>query len=117
MTSAGATKVIHPWSPDALLAKAQRHAEEMQSYSPDDWQFGLSSTFVLEFLARAALANISPALLAKPNDWNNIYYALGGTPKASKFIPRSIDVTSVIEHLLEIVQSLRPRRQASPPST
>src|SRR5713226_846260 len=99
----GAAKIIHPWSAEALLAKASRYAEEMQSHSPDDWQFGLSSTFVLEFLARAALANISPVLLADPNDWNNTYYALGGNPKASKFIPRSIDVSSVIKRLRETV--------------
>jgi hypothetical protein len=36
-----ATKIVHPWSSDALLAKAQRYAEEMRSYSPGDWQFGL----------------------------------------------------------------------------
>jgi hypothetical protein len=84
----GATKIVHPWCSDALLAKAQRYAEEMQSYSPEDWQFGLSSTFVLEFLGRATLANISPVLLAEPSDWNNIYYAVGGAPKASKFNPR-----------------------------
>jgi len=58
-----AKKVNHPWSADALLAKAQRYAEDMLSHSPEDWQFGLVSTFVLEFPARAALANISPTLL------------------------------------------------------
>jgi len=98
-----ASKAIHPWSEDALLMKAQRYAEEMRTYSPEDWQYGLLSTFVLEFLARAALAKVGSALLADSSDWNNIYYALGGAPKASKFIPRSIDVTSVIRRLRDII--------------
>jgi hypothetical protein len=83
----------------------------MQTSSSDDWQFGLSSTFVLEFLARAALANISCALLAEPNDWNNIFYAIGGAPKASKFIPRSIDVTAVVKRLREIVPEFTPEAE------
>jgi hypothetical protein len=99
---AAASKFIHPWSADALLAKAQRYAEEMNAYSPEDWQYGLYSTFVLEFLVRAGLAKVSPTLLADSNDWNNIYYALGGAPKAAKFIPKSIDISAAIKRLRDI---------------
>jgi hypothetical protein len=80
----------HPWSKAALLAKAQRSAEVMLGYAHDDWRFGRESTFVLEFVARAALAHVNPALLADPQDWNNLYYALGPTegvevcPKVSR---------------------------------
>lgn len=94
-----AAKTSHPWSRDALLAKAQRHSQEMLSHSHDDWRFGLTSTFVLEFVARAALSNISPTLLAEPTDWNNLYYSLGRTPNAPKFIPRSIDISAVLSRL------------------
>lgn len=97
----GASKVAHPWSKDALLAKALRYAEEMQLHSRDDWRFGLTSTFVLEFVARAALANINPALLADLKSWNNLYFALGHTPNAAKYIPKSIDITEVLSRLLE----------------
>jgi len=54
-------------------------------------------------LARASLANVSPTLLADPKDWNNLYYALGFTPTATKFIPRSIDMKTVMERLRDIV--------------
>jgi hypothetical protein len=107
----GAAKIVHPWSSDALLAKAQRYAEEMQSYSPDDWQFGLTSTFVLEFLSRAALANVSPALLAESANWNNVYFAIGGAPKAAKFIPRSVDIGSVVTRLREIIPEFTPEQE------
>lgn len=96
-------KTDHPWSKAALLAKAQRYSAEMTENSRDDWQFGLASTFVLEFLARAALANISPALLADPKSWGNLYFSLGHTPNAPKFMPKSIDITEVFARLRESI--------------
>lgn len=103
-----ASKTIHPWSKNAYLSKAQRYAQEMQEHARDDWRFGLASTFVLEFLARATLSNFSPAFLADPKDRNNLYFALGHNPTASKFIPRSIDVSSVLTRLREILPSFTP---------
>jgi hypothetical protein len=93
------TKVAHPWSSEALIAKAQRYAQEMRSYSRDEWQFGLTSTFVLEFVSRSALASVSPTLLADAKDWNNIYYALGKVPTAPKFLPKSVDLAAVFSRL------------------
>lgn len=98
-----ASKTAHPWSRDALLTKAQRYAQDMLSNPRDDWHFGLTSTFVLELLARATLANIHPTLLADAKDWNNIYYALGHTPTASKFLPRSIDTAVVLSRLRDVL--------------
>jgi transcription elongation factor Elf1 len=97
------SKVAHPWSSEALLAKALRYAQEMQTLSREDWRFGLTSAFVLEFLARSALAETSPALLADAKDWNNIYFALGKQPKAQKFIPKSVDASSVLARLREVI--------------
>jgi hypothetical protein len=93
----------HGWSKDSLLAKAQRYVEEMLSHPYDDWRFAFWSTLALELLARAALAHVNPALLADPKDWNNIYHALGFQPKSNKFIPRSIDVTTVLNRLQEVL--------------
>lgn len=99
----GAEKAIHPWSKNALVAKAQRYAGEMLSHARDDWRFGLLSTFVLEFLARGALANISPALLAEPKSWSNLYFSLGYSPTTPRFIPKSIDISEVFVRLREAV--------------
>ena len=98
-----ASKTVHPWSRDALLAKAQRYAQEMLSHPRDDWRFGLTSTFVLEFLARAILANIHPTLLADAKDWNNLYYALGHMPSASKYFPHSIGTATVLSRLRDVL--------------
>lgn len=98
-----ATQQLHSWSKDALLAKAQRFAEEMLKHSRDDWRFALWSSLALELLGRAALAKVNPALLAEAKDWNNLYYSLGFNPTANKFVPKSIDVTAVFGRLREIL--------------
>lgn len=107
MTNPGssAQQVPHTWSKEAFLAKAQRFTQEMLTTPRDSWQFGLWSTLAFESLARAALANISPALLAEPKDWNNLYFALGQSPKAQKFVPKSINITTVFSRLQELVPS------------
>jgi hypothetical protein len=69
----------------------------------DEWKFALWSALALEHLARAALAHISPVLLADQKDWNNLYSALGNTPKVRKFVPKSIEISAVVARLREIV--------------
>jgi len=96
------------WSKDALLNNAQLYVEQMHTFAHDDWRFVFGSTLALELLARAALAHISPALLADPKDWNNTLHALGMAPKATKFVPRSIDVSHVIFRIQEIVPEFTP---------
>ena len=98
-----ASQQQHTWSKDALLAKAQRFAEEMLKHPRDDWRFAMWSTLVLELLGRAALAKVNLALLADPKDWNNLYYSLGFNPTANKFIPKSVDITTVFNRLRDIL--------------
>jgi len=98
----------HEWSREALLSKAQRYAEEMLSHPRESWQFAFWSSLALELLARAALAKVSPALLADPKDWNNLYFALGNAPTAQKFSPRSIDISVVFAHLQSILPGFTP---------
>ncbi len=103
-----ATQVPHGWSKEALLAKSQMFFEEMLRHPRDDWQFAHWSTLSLELLARAALAHISPTLLADERNWNNVYYALGHKPKASKFVPSSIGIVAVFNRLREILPDFTP---------
>ena len=99
----------HPWSCDALLPKSQMYSEQMHCFTHDDWRFVLWSTLSLELLARAALAHVSPTLLADAKtDWRNILYALERTPTTPKFSPRSIDITEVIKRLQEMLPNLTP---------
>ena len=102
-------EVPHVWSSDAMLNKAQLYAEVMLTFPHDDWKFTLWSSLSLELLARAALSNISPALLAdSKGSWHNIVYSLGYQPTVSKFNPRSIDVSEVFGRLQELVLEFNP---------
>jgi hypothetical protein len=93
----------HPWSSDTLFAKALLYAQRMEAHTPDDGQFAFWSALALEPLARAALAQISPVLLADSANWRNVTYALGSEPTAKKFSPTSITTKEVIARLNELV--------------
>ena len=69
----------------------------------------LWSTLSLELLARAALSNFSPTLVAdSKTNWNNLLYSLGIQPKVTNFIPRAIDMSEVFGRLQELVQDFTP---------
>jgi hypothetical protein len=93
----------HAWSSEALFNKALLYVGEMERKTATDWQFGLWSGLSLEFVARAALAHISPTLLACHKDWRNIHYALGHAPTAKRFTPISIPINEVLKILGELL--------------
>jgi len=95
---------LHGWSQEALFNKALLYVGEMERYAPDDWQHRLWASLSLELLARAALAGISPTLLADRSNWRNVYHALGHPPTAKRFAPVSIKIGEV----LAILHELRP---------
>lgn len=94
------------WDPEALYIKAQRYVQHMSALDSNDWEFALWSGFSLEFLARAALANVSPALLAETDkSWASLYHALGFSPIEERFTPKSIPVSEVFKRLMAILPS------------
>jgi hypothetical protein len=103
LSDSDAAVVSQAWAVEAFLAKAQRYFETMLELPRDDWRFAFWSSLALELIARAALADFSPVLLADARDWNNLYSALGYTPTAKKFIPKSIPVAEVIDRLTAIL--------------
>lgn len=100
---AGATP--QEWDAGALYAKAQRYVQRMQEEDSDEWEHALWASFSLEALARAALSNISPALLADTTEknWQHLFHSLGFTPTEQKFSPRSIAINEVLKRLKEIL--------------
>lgn len=100
------------WSAKGLIAKAQRYAQIMGTHPKDTWEHAFWSTLVLELLARASLSNVSPTLLADPRDWNNIYSALGHTPKVTKFVPKSIDISSVFARLAVVISGFTSQHES-----
>lgn len=96
-------KADHEWSKEALFAKAQVFAESMAENDDTEWKFGLWSAFTLEMLVRAAVARVSPALLADNQDWTNVLYGLGVQPKKAKFVPKSAAITELLARAEELV--------------
>ncbi|MDE1178176.1 MAG: hypothetical protein PW789_16505 [Edaphobacter sp.] len=91
------------WERDPLWAKAKLFFERASEQPADDPQYGLWCSLGLELLARAALAAVSPTLLAEP-DPNHQYllHALGVGPKMSS--PVSLGASKVFA----LCQSLFP---------
>jgi len=90
--------------PDALYLKAERYIQQMDAFDSDDWEYALWSSLALEFLARAALANVSPALIADSNkSWSSLYHALGFAPTEERFSPKSIAITEVFKRLTSVL--------------
>lgn len=94
------------WDPDALYAKALRYIQRMGEFDSADSEYALWSSLSLEFLARAALANVTPALLADNKDgWSSLYSALGFSPTEERFSPKSIAISEVFKRLTAILPS------------
>jgi hypothetical protein len=93
----------HAWSSEALFNKALLYVGEMERYTANDWQLGLWSSLSLELIARAALAHVSPTLLANRKDWRNVYHALGHAPTAKLFTPSSATTGEVLSILEEVL--------------
>ena len=88
------------WEPQALYDKAQRYIQQAATIDKDQWDYALWTSLSLELLARAALANVHPALLADPEKPGaSIMHALGFEQVEKKFIPKSIPITDVFKRL------------------
>lgn len=90
------------WSKDALFSKAKFFLEKAFEQEKDSPLFGIFCALGLEMLARAAIANISPTLLADPsNQQGNILYALG--KKDASFKPKSLVISNVLALCKEVI--------------
>lgn len=90
------------WSKETLYTKARLFAEQMESYSGNDWRIAFWSALSLELVGRAALAHISPVLIAEPKNFHNLLFALGKDP-VDRTARRSIGTEEVFKRLLKLV--------------
>lgn len=95
------------WTYDLLWSKAKSYAQRALNVPRDDDLFPFWSSLALEFLARSALAHVSPLLLADTSDADgrNLLYALGIEPKVKNFIPKSLQTSDVLTRCEQIVQN------------
>jgi len=80
------------WSHDSLWQKAKQYIERAFAADRESPLFPFWASLSLEFLARACLAKVHPALLADPDKPENLLFAfeIGATDK-----PKSIAITTV----------------------
>src|SRR5713226_336085 len=74
------------WERDPLWAKSKLFLERAFAESSDDSLFGLWCSLGLELLARAALASVSPTLLAEPDQEHR--FLLHALNRGSERTPR-----------------------------
>jgi hypothetical protein len=89
------------WSSDTLSNKAKVYLARAFGQDRKSELFPFYCSLGLEFLARAALASKHPALLADPQDGNNILYAFG-FPATAK--PMTIPAKTVYSRLKFVVE-------------
>jgi len=80
------------WDYDSLWQKAKQYIDRAYREDRESDLFAFWASLALEFIARATLARIHPALLANPTDAASFLFAFGYA-KTNK--PRSIDITTV----------------------
>lgn len=102
------------WDAEALYFKAERYIQRMTDFDSDDWEYALWSSLAIELLARAALSNVSPALLAETDgkNWSSLHHALGFAPTEEKFSPKSIAVSDVFRRLSAILPDFTKEQES-----
>jgi hypothetical protein len=89
------------WESEALWLKARKYADRAHEAPTGDADFPFFSSLSLEFLAKAALARVHPALLAKPDDDGvSLLHALGF---ATKTQPQTLEMNKVYVRLMTAV--------------
>jgi hypothetical protein len=91
------------WERDPLWAKAKVYFERAFSQPRDEPEFGLWCSLGLELLARAAVASISPTLLAKPDESHKyLLHALGrGSERDRRVSIQSAEVLQLCRTLFK----------------
>ncbi|MGE8534830.1 MAG: hypothetical protein ACN6OJ_09635 [Chryseobacterium sp.] len=90
------------WTYEKLWLKGKNYIDKALLQDRESEMFPFFAAIALEFIARATLAKVHPALLAEPKDGENILYAFG-FQKRPLYTPISIPTKLVIERCEVIV--------------
>src|ERR1700730_12973575 len=92
---------MQEWSSDTLWNKGKLYLARAFEQDPKSDLFPFYASLGLEFLARATLASVHPALLADPQDGTNILSSFGFPATAT---PKSIQAKTVFSRLKFVIQ-------------
>lgn len=90
------------WTYEKLWLKGKNYIDKALLQDRESEMFPFFAAIALEFIARATLAKVHPALLAEPKDGENILYVFG-FQKRPLYTPISIPTKLVIERCEIIV--------------
>ena len=95
------------WTYDLLWSKARSYMERALDVPREGDLFPFWASLALELLARAALARVSPTLLAETgdSDGRHLLHALGLEPKVKAYVPKSITTADVLTRCEQVVPS------------
>lgn len=95
------------WDFPSLIGKAELYLQRAQEHPSQDEEFALWSLLGLEFLIRAPLAQVSPALLAAP-DGDSILHAVDVGIQGE---PKSIPAATVLRRLQHVITDFGKERE------
>ena len=99
------------WTYEKLWLKAKNYINKALLQDRESEMFPFFAAIALEFIARATLAKVHPALLAEPKDGENILYAFG-FQKRPLYTPISIPTKLVLERCEIIVPNFTESEKA-----
>jgi hypothetical protein len=101
------------WDAQAMYDKAERYIQQAQAVDKGGWDYALWTSLSLELLARAALSNLHPALLAEHSQsGSNLFSALGFEPIEKKFAPKSIPISEVLRRLAALLPAFTTEHES-----
>lgn len=90
------------WTEELLFNKAKLYMQRANAEDTESPLYPFWASLSLEFLCRAALAKVHPALLADPREARNIFYACGLPIKG---LAKSIQAKTVFLRCTEIIKN------------
>lgn len=97
------------WATDTLYNKAKLFALRAHDEPVDSSLFAFWMSLALELLARSALSQIHPVLLADPREQDNIHYAFGIIPKN---VPKSIPAKALFARCSILISGFTDKMSA-----
>lgn len=97
------------WATDTLYSKAKMFALRAHDEPVDSSLFAFWMSLALEMLARSALAQIHPVLLADPREQDNIHYAFGVIPRN---LPKSIPAKALFARCSILISGFTDKMSA-----
>jgi len=87
------------WTYDEFWNKSRLYIQKAYAADRESAEFGLNTSLALEFLARATVAFLHPALLADPRGNDHLLYAFGINTTDK---PKSVDISTVLLRIKKI---------------